>query len=183
MPGVFIDLPLLWEYLKARDYDDRRVRPDVLFLALVPLGFGLFMLQCYWFTGDVLAFFTVQKDWGREHTDPVSALATAIGSGHLPYIMGAWYSIAVLLAVTVFHRRIGPIFLVWTMILTLLPLSSSTTHHSLNLLRYTMVAFPLFILMAKIPETSPWNQALIIALALLQGCLMVFWTNNFMLII
>ena len=46
-----------------------------------------------------------------------------------------------------------------------------------------MVAFPLFILMAKIPESSPWNQSLIIALALLQGCLMVFWTNNFMLIL
>ena len=65
----------------------------------------------------------------------------------------------------------------------LLPLFSSYVHNSLSMLRFALVAFPLFILMAKIPETSPWNQALIIALALLQGCLMVFWTNNFMVII
>ena len=183
VPGAFIAPLLLWEYMKRRDYDVHKIRPDVLFLALVPLGLSLFMLQCYWLIGDGLAFLTVQKAWGREYADPVSALATAIGSGHLPYVMGACSSIAVLLAVTVFHRRIGPIFLVWTLILTLLPLSSTTTHNTLNLLRYTMVAFPLFILMAKIPDTSPWNQALILALALLQGCLMVFWTNNFMVII
>lgn len=183
VPGVFIAPLLLWEYMKRRNYDVRKIRPDVLLLALVPLGLGLFMLQCYWLTGDALTFLTAQKLWGREYADPVSALATAIGSGHLPSIMGACYSIAVLLAVTVFHRRIGPIFLVWTLILTLLPLLSTHPHNPLNLLRYTMVAFPLFILMAKIPETSPWNQALILALALLQGCLMVFWTNNFLVII
>ena len=183
VPGVFIAPLLLWEYLKSRDYDVRKVRPDVLFLSLVPLGLGLFMLQCYWLTGNFLAFIDVQKGWSREWADPVSALASAIGSGHLPYIMGACYSIAVLLAVTVFHRRIGPIFLVWTLILTLLPLSSSSPHNPLSMARLTMVAFPLFVLMAKIPESSPWNQALIIALTLLQGCLMVFWTNNFLLIV
>ena len=183
VPGVFIAPLLLWEYLKARDYDVHKIRPDVLFLALVPLGLGLFMLQCYWLTGDFLAFIDIQKGWSREWADPVSALASAIGSGHLPYIMGACYALAVLLAVTVFHRRIGGVFLVWTLILTLLPLSSSSPHNPLSMARLTMVAFPLFIVMAKIPETSPWNQALIIALALLQGCLMVFWTNNFLLIV
>lgn len=183
VPGVFIAPLLLWEYLKSRDYDVRKVRPDVLFLALVPLGLGLFMLQCYWLTGDFLAFNTVQQLWGRELSNPVSALASAIGSGYLPYIMGACYSIAILLAVTVFYRRIGPIFLVWTLILMLLPVFSLSPHNPLNLVRYSMVAFPLFILMAKIPESSPWNQALIIVLALLQGCLMVFWTNNFMVIL
>lgn len=183
VPGVFIAPLLLWEYLKSRDYDVRKVRPDVLFLALTPLGLGLFMLQCYWLTGDALAFSTVQKLWGRELTNPVSALASAIGSGYLPYVMGACYSIAVLLAVTVFHRRIGPIFLVWTLILMILPLLSAHLHNPLSMLRFATVAFPLFILMAKIPEASPWNQALILVLALLQGCLMVFWTNNFMVII
>ena len=183
VPGVFIAPLLLWEYLKSRDYDVRKIRPDVLLLALTPLGLGLFMLQCYWLTGDALAFSTVQTLWGRELTNPVSALATAIGSGYLPYIMGSCYSIAVLLAITVFHRRIGPIFLVWTLILMLLPLLSAYLHNSLSMLRFALVAFPLFILMAKIPEASPWNQALILVLALLQGCLMVFWTNNFMVII
>ena len=183
VPGVFIAPLLLWEYLKSRDYDVRKVRPDVLFLSLTPLGLGLFVLQCYWLTGDFLAFSTVQQLWGRELSNPVSSLASAIGSGYLPYIMGACYSIAVLLAVTVFYRRIGPIFLVWTLILMLLPLFSSYLHNPLSMPRFAMVAFPFFILMAKIPEASPWNQALIIVLALLQGCLMVFWTNNFMVII
>lgn len=183
VPGVLIAPLLLWEYLKSRDYDVRKVRPDVLFLSLTPLGLGLFMLQCYWLTGDFLAFSTVQQLWGRELSNPVSALASAIGSGYLPYIMGACYAIAVLLAVTVFYRRIGPIFLVWTLILMLLPLFSSYLHNPLSMPRFATVAFPFFILMAKIPEASPWNQALIIVLALLQGCLMVFWTNNFMVII
>lgn len=183
VPGTLIAPLLLWEYLKSRDYDVRNVRPDVLFLALTPLGLGLFMLQCYWLTGDFLAFHTVQQFWGRELSNPVSALASAIGSGYLPYIVGACYSIAVLLAVTVFYRRIGPIFLVWTLILMLLPLFSSYLHNPLSMPRFATVAFPLFILMAKIPEASPWNQALILVLALVQGCLMVFWTNNYTVII
>ena len=183
VPGVFILLPLVWEYLKARDYDLHRVRPDVSFLALIPLGLGLFMLQCWWLTGDLLAFIDIQKAWDREWANPISALATALGSGHLPYVAGAGYALAVLLAVVVFHRRIGPVLLLWALILTLLPLSSSVSHYALSLPRYMAVVFPLFIIMAKIPRRSPWRPALIVALALLQGSLMVFWTNNFLFIL
>jgi hypothetical protein len=75
--GFLMIVPLGLLYLGARHW---RPRPDVLWLALVPAGFGAFMAWLALKGLDPLSPFYVHKVWLREITNPISGIWLAIRS-------------------------------------------------------------------------------------------------------
>ncbi|MBM2618559.1 DUF2029 domain-containing protein [Actinoplanes sp. LDG1-06] len=73
--GVLLMLPLAIEYLRQ----NRRIRADVLGIALVPLGVVAYSLYCWWDLGSPLAFSIAQDQWGRRYTFPGEAWFIAVG--------------------------------------------------------------------------------------------------------
>jgi hypothetical protein len=70
-PGFLAVVPLLWVYLEQRGFSLRRMRPDVLWLALLPATVGTFMLFNWDLTGDPLAFARIQlTGWGHHLQNP-----------------------------------------------------------------------------------------------------------------
>lgn len=67
--GVFIILPVLYEYLKSKSLDR-----DIFYLLLIPLGLILFMIYNYYLTGDFLAFVHIQSAWGRHLANPLKTI-------------------------------------------------------------------------------------------------------------
>ena len=63
-PGILICLPLAIEYLAQRDYQWRRIRPDVLALALIPAALAGLMLYFHVRFGNVNAIRDAQAAWG-----------------------------------------------------------------------------------------------------------------------
>jgi len=49
--------------------------------------------------------------------------------------------------------------------------------------RFALVIFPIFIVLAELTKQRDADEVLTIILALFQGCLMVFWSNGFSLVI
>ena len=87
-----------------------------------------------------------------------------------------------ILILTLGIRQIGPTFWLMSMILMFFPpLAGYVCMNSM--LRYSLVVFPIYIILARIPEDSVWHWTTVVSLAMLQGFLMVFWTNSFDLII
>lgn len=78
MFGLLLMLPLAIEYLRRCEWRPRRIRPDVLALALVPLGVVAYGVYCWRELGDPLAFSTAQHQWGRAYTFPGQALVIAV---------------------------------------------------------------------------------------------------------
>jgi membrane protein YdbS with pleckstrin-like domain len=183
--GVLVAVPLLYEYLKARSFNPLRIRPGILWLGLIPLGLGLFMAFNYHLTGDWLAFVHVQRAWQRKLINPLSALKDGLVSPVMCVMFSAWFVLVALAMATIFCRRIGLSYWVLTMLLILIPLSNSLPHMSQmgTMPRYTMAAFPLFILLARLTRNPRLDYAMSAFLAGLQGFLMVFWSVGSPLVI
>jgi Gpi18-like mannosyltransferase len=73
--GLLLLVPLAYEYVRIHG---RRVRPDVLALALVPAGLLGFVLYTWLVLGDPLAFVHAQSHWSRHLDWPWSALGREV---------------------------------------------------------------------------------------------------------
>ncbi|MDP9020233.1 MAG: hypothetical protein M3N25_05450 [Actinomycetota bacterium] len=177
-PGVLTALPLGWIYLSQRGFSLRRIRPDVLWLAGLPAGIGIFMWVNYEVTGDALAFAHIQMTaWGHRLQNPVTALWRELWAGDIFDRFNAWYILAVLVATLAFLRKLGVAYGSFALLLLLIPIAYGPSYSSM--VRYSTVIFPLFIVLARFTRSRPGlDQAITISAALLQGFLMSLWVNS-----
>ena len=182
-PGVFAAVPLLWIYLAQRRFSLRRVRPDVLWLGLLPAGLALFMWFNRGLTGDALAFSHVQETaWGHHLENPFAALWRALSGGDVFVRFQASYTVGVLLLVLAFLKRFGAAYASFVLISLFVPLLYGPSWG--GMIRYTAVIFPFHVVGARLTARRPGlDQAVLIASALLQGFLMSQWANNSPLVI
>ncbi|MDQ7822225.1 MAG: hypothetical protein RDV48_05460 [Candidatus Eremiobacteraeota bacterium] len=180
--GIFFAAPLLYEYLQRKGFSLRKVRADVLFLLLFPLGLFVFMAYCYWLTGDALAYFHIKEaGWGNRFMNPL-LIIKACFCGDSRYELNVMMVLAVVGLVSIFWRKIGFSYWLLTMIAVFAPLSGGFVL-VLSMLRYMLVIFPLALLFAKLSRDPETDTLFTVSLALLQGFLMVFWSNRFDMLI
>jgi len=183
--GALAIIPLAWEYLRAREFKPGKVRLDALWLLLVPAGTLLFALYNYHLTGDWLAFAHVQKYWGRVTVNPLTAVVDYLGKSSHPYVVfPVCFTIAVLLGLTIFIRRIGLGYWALGMYSMLVPLSSVAQWSLLPpMSRFALAVFPLYILLGMLHGRRHLDAAATALLATMQGFLMVFWVNGLLLVV
>jgi len=181
--GVLIIIPLAYEYLRGVQWKPIRVRRDVLFLLLVPLGLATFALYTYYLTGDPLGIIRVRGLLGERLSNPLRVLVGAMfyGRAHLTFAGG--FALAGLLLLGLFSQRIGFAYWFWGTCAILVPLTTGMGA-ILGVPRYMVPAFPLYIILAHLAGRSPTlDHALGASLVLLQGFLMAFWTTGSLLMI
>ena len=186
--GLLVLLPLLVEYLAARRFRLRQIRSDILWLGLLPLGMGVFMAYTWHLTGDWLAFYHVQAAWGHRLVNPLGVIlqglttTTPTPTLFVRFPLGL---VAVLLILTVlFCRRLPASWTILSLLLIVLPLLSNEPSYifSGNYPRYAAVAFPVYIVLAKITSNRLVDAALMTASVLLLGFMMSFWCCGSMLV-
>jgi hypothetical protein len=170
-------------YLEQRGFSLRRIRLDVLWLTLLPAAVGAFMLFNWDLTGDPLAFARIQlTGWGHHLRNPFSALWRAVTGEDAVLSFNGWYMISVLVLILLSLRMLGAAYSFFALISALTPLLYSVPGGSMA--RYTVVIFPLYIVAARLTRNRPGlDQAVTIALALLQGFLMGQWVHNSLLVV
>lgn len=181
-PGVLVVIPLLWMYGKQRGFSLRRARPDALWLVLFPAGLLVFMAVNEAVTGDALAFTQIQiTAWGHRLQNPLSSLWRNLLSENFFWRFNAWYVLGILALTVALLKRLGTTYLLFVFVAVLPPLSYGVWY---SMVRYTVVVFPLYMAGARATAGRPHlDQAVIIALALLQGYLMSQWANNASIVI
>jgi hypothetical protein len=176
--GVFLLVPLAYEWIK--DLDHYRWRGA--YLILVPSGLATYALYLWTRFGDPLLFYTAQEDWGREATGPLAtvgrAWTSAVGGAGRLLDPGLWtaptlgnladhlaaagnltnlaffvFAVAVLLAGA---RDLPPSLIIYGLLL-IAPATLFGTPQSplMGTPRYTLVAFPLFIVLGLL-ATKRW---------------------------
>lgn len=73
--GIFLLLPVLWEYRQA---GAGKIKKDILFLGLIPLGLLLFMEYLKLRLGNPLAFLDAQQYWYRSFAWPWSSFVQVV---------------------------------------------------------------------------------------------------------
>jgi hypothetical protein len=150
LQGIVIVVPLLYEYLAARHFELRRVRLDVLGLALVPLGWLSFAAYLLILFGDPRTLLEAGSAWGRHLSPPWEALLSfwtqgvgAHGTDRSPLDLAFTLFLIGLVALTWSRLRVS-LALSATLFL-LIMLSSGLLVSSM---RYGLELFPIFIALA-----------------------------------
>lgn len=175
--GVIILIPLAYEYLRSVDYDPRRIKVDALFLLLVPIGVSLYSAYTYSLTGDPLAFMHAQKEWGGVFRFPLEQLWNRLSEGRMDVRFNAYITLIALAVLVLFYKKVDFSSWLYGALVILIPLSSSASAWSMS--RYIVVAFPLFIIFARLGKNQRFDETATILLVMLQGLLMALWTTAF----
>jgi Gpi18-like mannosyltransferase len=195
--GVLLVAPLAIEYLRRLEWKPRRIRPDVLGLALVPLGVVGYSLYCLVELGNPLAFSAAQDQWGRRYTFPGEAWLIAVRqmAGHralspssLAAILDAGtILIAVVLLVLAvtgrFKFRRDQIYLVVHAGLTLVLLMSTEVggRSMQSAARYAMEALAVVLVLARMGARPLVDRTvLMIGVALHAVFLVIFMAGTFL---
>jgi hypothetical protein len=175
--GVFLVVPLLYDWVERGDLERGRERWRVVYLTLVPSGLIAYTGYLWVRFGDPLLFYSAQEFWNRRHTGPQVLVSDIFGEayGSVQGLFGAQPTAGSALE-GVIERIHGAndayalLFLLFTMALfglgfRALPLSLSLytllliisavsygkpTTPLMGLPRYILVAFPLFITLATL---------------------------------
>lgn len=181
--GVFIIIPLLYEYLREVNFQYKRVRFDILFLLLIPLGILIFGLYNYHLTGDFFAFANIQSTWKRSASNPISILINGLYKGlfelNMRDLLEASFTIICLIIISIYYKKLDISYLLFAIYSIFIPLSTGLD----SLPRFILPIFPLYILLAQLNKNRYFDQITTILLGLLQGFLMVFWSCGFDLIV
>jgi hypothetical protein len=180
--GVIIVIPLAFEYLRSVRFRLDKVRAeDALCLLLVPAGICLFALYNYTLTGDLLAFAHAQGAWGSQFYSPVHQLWDRLHDTRPEVLFNACFSIMALALLVIFYKKVDLSYWIYGAFLILIPLCSSASAWSMS--RYIVIAFPLFIIFAKLGKDRRFDVTATVILALAQGILMAVWTTSFFYVI
>jgi Gpi18-like mannosyltransferase len=169
--GVLIILPVLYEYLKSKN-----ISKDFFYLLLIPSGIFVWMVFNYFLTGDFLAFVHIQSTWGRSLANPFVTIYNGL---FVTNTFDAFFAVISLSILISFYNKIRTSYWIFGMFALITPLLTSVQ----SMPRYALVVFPFYILFAQLTKERARDDVLTIFLALLQGCLMVFWSNGFALVI
>ncbi len=203
--GVLLVVPLLVEYLWGRRDVRRRLRPDVLWIGLVPLGAVAYAAFLGIATGDPMGVVRAQGDWERTFLTPIGGLAAGawVIVGRAGDLLGAWYMaplapgqlpglalardvvllvvVSVAIAALWWARRRMPLsWVAWGVVSLAYPLSVPSMQQPLmSLPRFAMACFPIVValgLWAHAGGRMRWLAPLLLTLQAAWAVLFVSWT-------
>ncbi len=160
-------------------FGGKNLRLKILYLLLIPLGLGIWMLYNHYLTGDYLAFAHIQSAWKREYGNPFKILWSGLTSAHLHIFISAASAFVIIILTTLYAKKIGFAYWLVGMYSIFIPLSTGID----SLPRLSLTAFPTFIILAIMGKNKILDQLLTITLAVLLGFFMVFWVDGFGLIV
>ena len=186
-----VTAPLLaLEYLRQRQWHFIRIRPDALWIGLVPVGLGVYMAFCYIATGNPWQFADAQDPWayGSQRANPLRvlwwSLETAwegrfsLQGGHLGLGYGAIATIAVTGVLLWGRKQTGTLLCLWSMAVILISLASHILSAQ-SMPRYLAVLFPLFMILASLRANSVTCVITVAVLSLLQAATFSLWTLGY----
>jgi hypothetical protein len=156
---------------------------SLLALGLIPSGLLAFLIYGKIKTGHLLATFDNQKwGWGRSFENPLQLLFTSLTHPERAnpmdwnfWILNICFALLFLGFTVWAFRKLPMIYALFTLVMVLLPLSSSRLN---SIGRYYLIVFPVYILLAlwsKNVEHANRRYLIMILFAMLQAVLMVFF--------
>ena len=182
--GLFMAPLLALEYLRQRQWHIIRIRPDALWIGLVPIGLVVFMAVCYTLTGNPLQFVEAQDVWGVRENPLWTLWSSLERAWHERFsrwdgVLGNGYgALAAIVAAGVLlwgRKQIGTLLCFWSLAQILISLAANIRAIQ-SMPRHLAVIFPLFMILASLRTKSVAFVITVVVLSLLQAATFALWT-------
>ena len=204
--GVLLLAAMLVDYLAQRGWQWRKIRPDVLFLGLIPAGTAVYMAFLWWRFGDPLLVSKIQSmpPWNRHYgyfwdaylngwrilwissttgfppgQDPI--LNDGQGS-RLWYVLDLALPAVMLVGAWVARKKVLASEWVWLVLNIIFPLSTGSTQ---SMSRFSLMLWPGLIWLGSVGgwekwgALGRWGRWLVVPLLLLSLALMAWLSAKF----
>lgn len=186
--GLLLMVPLAMMYMKERGWQFGRIRPDAVYLLLIPLGLMAYMLFLDIRFGDPFLFSSAQSYWSRGFTGPVGGiyygfkaafwgmndiLSTPDKTFWLPVVdedprlwatydvINLMFTVPFLVFSVIAFWKLPVHYALYALLLMLMPLSYPSSVPLMSMPRFILTVFPLFVLLAMWGRERPWVDKLI----------------------
>jgi hypothetical protein len=196
--GVLLAVPFCYEYLRQRDFNPRRIRLDVLAIALVPAGLLAFMAYTNYLIGNPLAPMRAQAFWHRAIAPPWVGIVDSarwavrmpllIGQVNLLYLGSTLLALAALVLMVVGPWRMRRDQLAFPLLcaaevlfMISFPASGRSGHDGglLSASRLVLEIFPIFVLLATIGGRHRlFDRIYLFTGLVMQGSLLTAYLHN-----
>jgi Gpi18-like mannosyltransferase len=182
--GVFLLFPLAFIYLQNRGYKLENIKADILGLLGPVFGFFTYTVYCYLTIGFWTPFIFAQSTAFGNAVIPLYQLFKTLTNFDGGYTGNPWITfifinaVCTLIAITtliVFYKKIDTPMMIYGLLMIFVPLSSAGSIVSMT--RYIIVAFPLFIIAAKLGEDRRTDLLLTSIFIVLQIIIMFMWAS------
>ena len=152
--GLWLLLPLAWEFLSQKKFSVRKLSPAALWLILLPGGIAMYMIYLYFGFGRPLAFAETQvAGWGHGFSTIWGSLSRDLELLFQQSELWVVYELAAALMLVVCLllslRKLRGSYNVYMLVSLLAPFLGGT---SKSMSRYLLVVFPIFIVMALLTK-------------------------------
>ena len=191
--GILMGLIVLLFYLRRIEYNNRKIRPDILWLCLMPLGLLAYMAYLYKVKGNPLYFSYCEQFFGRHTALPGVPLLLSMKNFASSILAGAYrtldqilllkrYFIEVFMSLSVgaglvyIYRRLDKLYFIYCLLMIAVPFSTSVSGGGLDgMLRYALLLFPLYFAAAKLFDYKLFRAAYITVGAVLNVVFMAIF--------
>lgn len=164
--GLLLFLPLLYLYLKQKQFKFDRIKPNILFIFLIPAGIIVFFTYLYLITGDFFIQFTSfaanYTAFSMPWTPFINAFTGLINAMELKNVLYHSFNIFISLFFVglslISFKYMEKDYSIYFLLSALLPLFSSNL---VAVSRYLITIFPAFILLPLLEKThSKFSKSL-----------------------
>lgn len=172
-------LPALAFEVWAEYRETEKFNRKWLYLVLPAVGFGAYLFLNFWVSGNPTMFLVYQREhWGKYLSFPLFGIKGIFNSTYGRSVSGSlmngiqelFFVIIGIFTVVVGWRQLRNSYRVWMLLNWLLFVSTSFVQ---SVPRYTLVLFPLFILMALAAAKSRWTNTLLTVWSILYLSLFI----------
>jgi Gpi18-like mannosyltransferase len=172
--GLFLFIPLIYEYF--RTYKLRKfINPNLLSFVIAPIGIISFMFYQFLQFNEPLAFLKSQMEWGRKFTLNTVHFQLITPSSYANLATDFLFFATALGIGILLLKKIRASYGIYVLTTILITVSTGTL---MSVGRFTVILFPIFILLASIKNTYfkfGWQLLSILLLALFTA----FFVNNY----
>ncbi len=175
--GGILFFPILYMYLRSKKFSYKKLnlkvlRPDVLYMLLIPIGFFAFMFYHWIAVGNPFAQFESFKLWPTEFGFPWEGYSFAVSSIFTDHtlinvsyhVFNLFLSVVLVVGIYFSWKYLKKEYVMYY-VLGLIPIFASTTLFGLP--RYSLVLFPLFMTFSVFSQKGKWNNKLVILMYVL----------------
>lgn len=188
---------VMWEWLRVHGWTLARLHrraawdnlrrgikqdwPQLFVIALIPTGILSYMVFLYLNFNDPVAFFTAQAAWNRANIGPWAVLARdlkvilaeGLNQSNTSLLMNIISLVSGSSIALFAWKRLGAGYGIYVLLSLLIPAASS----SISIIRFTLVCFPIFMMLGDWGRSTFFDRALTASFAALLGTLTAIYVN------